>query len=89
VYSGFNTDCGSSEPLKTLVMLCYVNRECHGHNYDTLPDLPANIRAHCQITGKALYGPAGNYCNAWRENHEYSNIISIIRLAFYKINFCQ
>src|SRR6218665_854390 len=25
VYSGFNTDYGSSEPLKTLVMLCYVN----------------------------------------------------------------
>src|SRR6218665_2273643 len=24
VYSGFNTDYGSSEPLKTLVMLCYV-----------------------------------------------------------------
>jgi len=24
VCSGFNTDYGSSEPLKTLVMLCYV-----------------------------------------------------------------
>ena len=24
VYSDFNTDYGSSEPLKTLVMLCYV-----------------------------------------------------------------
>src|SRR6218665_697794 len=24
VYSGSNTDCKSSEPLKTLVMLCYV-----------------------------------------------------------------
>ena len=24
--SGFNTDYGSSEPLKTLVMLCYVRR---------------------------------------------------------------
>ena len=23
-YNGFNTDYGSSEPLKTLVMLCYV-----------------------------------------------------------------
>ena len=23
-YSGFNTDYGSSEPLKTLVVLCYV-----------------------------------------------------------------
>ena len=23
----FNTDYGSSEPLKTLVMLCYVNAE--------------------------------------------------------------
>src|SRR6218665_3902779 len=25
VYSGSNTDCKSSEPLKTLVMLCYAN----------------------------------------------------------------
>jgi len=25
VYSGSNTDCKSSEPLKTLVMLCYVS----------------------------------------------------------------
>ena len=24
VYSGFNTDYGSSEPFKTLVMLCYI-----------------------------------------------------------------
>jgi len=24
LHSGFNTDYGSSEPLKTLVMLCYV-----------------------------------------------------------------
>jgi len=24
VYSGSNTDCKSSEPLKTIVMLCYV-----------------------------------------------------------------
>src|SRR6218665_2028489 len=39
VYSGFNTDYGSSEPLKTLVMLCYVkssttqrrNRLQHGY----------------------------------------------------------
>jgi len=23
-YSGSNTDCKSSEPLKTIVMLCYV-----------------------------------------------------------------
>src|SRR6218665_3042932 len=32
VYSGFNTDYGSSEPLKTLVMLCYVKVKdpcCH------------------------------------------------------------
>src|SRR6218665_794789 len=28
IYSGFNTDYGSSEPLKTLVMLCYL--KCHG-----------------------------------------------------------
>ena len=26
MYSGFNTDYGSSEQLKTLVMLCYVRR---------------------------------------------------------------
>ena len=26
IYSGFNTDYGSSESLKTLVMLCYVFR---------------------------------------------------------------
>jgi len=25
VYSGSNTDCKSSEPLKTVVMLCYVS----------------------------------------------------------------
>jgi len=30
-YSGFNTDYGFSEPLKTLVMLCYVI-----HNPETL-----------------------------------------------------
>jgi len=24
VYSGSNTDCKSSEPLKTLAMLCYI-----------------------------------------------------------------
>jgi len=27
VYSGFNTDYGSSEPLKTLVMLCYITTD--------------------------------------------------------------
>src|SRR6218665_3209843 len=30
VCSGFNTDYGSSEPLKTLVMLCY-HKDTHTH----------------------------------------------------------
>ena len=29
--SGFNTDYGSSEPLKTLVMLCYVMLDSSHH----------------------------------------------------------
>jgi len=31
-YSGSNTDCKSSEPLKTLVMLCYVKLPCRTTN---------------------------------------------------------
>src|SRR6218665_3222036 len=31
VYSGSNTDCKSSEPLKTIVMLCYVMFESIGY----------------------------------------------------------
>jgi len=31
VRSGFNTDYGSSEPLKTLVMLCYNFRATYSH----------------------------------------------------------
>src|SRR6218665_2196466 len=48
--SGFNTDCVSSEPLKTLVMLCYVcipfHLCCYCHSSSAVMKLSFNVKAH-------------------------------------------
>src|SRR6218665_206734 len=76
VYSGSNTDCKSSEPLKTLVMLCYVML-CYVNNQ--FQNLPCMFGTVILLTMPLPFILANKFATTWFQTSKFIKLFCFYR----------
>src|SRR6218665_15330 len=74
VYSGTNTDCTSSEPLKTLVMLCYVNNQ--------FQNLPCMFGTVILFTMPLPFILANKFATTWFQTSKFIKLFCSIGMVW-------
>src|SRR6218665_3919197 len=74
VYSGTNTDCTSSEPLKTLVMLCYVNNQ--------FQNLPCMFGTVILFTMPSPFILANKFATTWFQTSKFIKLFCSIGMVW-------